>query len=118
MISAVRERHAMGDVIEPSPAYEGKNLDRRDRPMCEARERLEAIIGVCTPAHVVLALGIALPATRRARFELSTVVYGTAIPGVRRRVAPRGDAALVGSRASVGALRKLSWGPIQKKMSG
>ena len=42
-------------------------------------ERL-AITGVCTPAHVVRALGIALPATRLARLELSTFVYGTAIP--------------------------------------
>lgn len=42
-------------------------------------ERL-AILGVCTPAHVVLAIGIALPTTRLARLELSTLVHGTAIP--------------------------------------
>ena len=39
-----------------------------------------SIVGVCIPAHVVLALGIALPATRLARLEMSTSVYGTVIP--------------------------------------
>ena len=51
----------------------------RDMLGSETLESL-AITGVCTPAHVVLALGIALPATRLARLEISTFVYGTAIP--------------------------------------
>jgi hypothetical protein len=47
----------------------------------ETLERL-SIVGVCIPSHVVLALGIALPATRLARLEISTSVYGTVVPEV------------------------------------
>ena len=55
-----------------------------------------AITGVCTPAHVVLALGIALPATRLARsasiaakntprkFTLCSFAFSPAVVSLRR----------------------------------